>query len=500
MLKEGWDVTNLYTIVPLNASRSQILTEQIIGRGLRLPYGVRTGIKKIDTLTIIAHDSYQAIVDEANKPDSIIHNEQIIEIDPDELPTEQEVITVNSSLGEAILEKQHQIDQLTDEKEKQKVGILLEAEKMILDVAQSINSEVKNINDLKSEEIKKIAIGKMLERIEVAPQQILFKDKMITDIEKEYQSVINDLIEKTIPIPRILIQQAKEVEAIFHDFDLETDSLNYQPVSEELIRQFLRTNEREIITSEGDNVVRDTPLNIIVNELINYPAIEYDKHSKLLYKLAGQAISKLNRGNDKELRNIVLYHKREIAGFIYAQMDKHFELISSGFEKPIVYPYTKIESHNYTRSTADQIYLYTETITPTRAIPTKIFGGFKKSCHNLYKFDSKAEKDLAIILENDTTVLRWLRPALAQFSLYWNHNTQRYIPDFVVETKEVIYLIEIKAENQINDAEVREKSDAAKVFCEAATNYNKANGGKEWKYVLIPHNAVAPNMSLSGLI
>jgi type III restriction enzyme len=41
-LKEGWDVRNLYTIAPLRASASDILTEQTLGRGLRLPYGVRT--------------------------------------------------------------------------------------------------------------------------------------------------------------------------------------------------------------------------------------------------------------------------------------------------------------------------------------------------------------------------------------------------------------------------------------------------------------------------
>jgi type III restriction enzyme len=42
MLKEGWDVTNLYTIVPLRAANARILIEQSIGRGLRLPYGKRT--------------------------------------------------------------------------------------------------------------------------------------------------------------------------------------------------------------------------------------------------------------------------------------------------------------------------------------------------------------------------------------------------------------------------------------------------------------------------
>ena len=43
MLKEGWDVTNLYTIVPLRAANARILIEQSIGRGLRLPYGQADG-------------------------------------------------------------------------------------------------------------------------------------------------------------------------------------------------------------------------------------------------------------------------------------------------------------------------------------------------------------------------------------------------------------------------------------------------------------------------
>ena len=37
MLKEGWDVNNLYTIVPLRTAASKILREQMVGRGLRLP-------------------------------------------------------------------------------------------------------------------------------------------------------------------------------------------------------------------------------------------------------------------------------------------------------------------------------------------------------------------------------------------------------------------------------------------------------------------------------
>ena len=78
MLKEGWDVTNLYTIVPLRAANARTLVEQSIGRGLRLPYGKRTGVEVVDRLTIVAHDKFQEIVDEANKGDSPLKLKTII--------------------------------------------------------------------------------------------------------------------------------------------------------------------------------------------------------------------------------------------------------------------------------------------------------------------------------------------------------------------------------------------------------------------------------------
>lgn len=67
-LKEGWDVTNLYTIVPLRASASDILTEQTLGRGLRLPYGIRVArgeleeFAAVDRLTVIAHERFDEVI------------------------------------------------------------------------------------------------------------------------------------------------------------------------------------------------------------------------------------------------------------------------------------------------------------------------------------------------------------------------------------------------------------------------------------------------------
>ena len=92
MLKEGWDVTNLYTIIPLRAANARTLIEQSIGRGLRLPYGTRTGVPVVDRLNIVAHDKFQEIVDEANRPDSVIRLQQVI-IEPEETVSKVSIIS-----------------------------------------------------------------------------------------------------------------------------------------------------------------------------------------------------------------------------------------------------------------------------------------------------------------------------------------------------------------------------------------------------------------------
>jgi type III restriction enzyme len=101
MLKEGWDVTNLYTIVPLRAANSKTLVEQSIGRGLRLPYGKRTGVADVDRLTIVSHDRFQEIVDHANDPNSIIRTGVVIGRDIPDKPTQAVTIspTILSVLG-----------------------------------------------------------------------------------------------------------------------------------------------------------------------------------------------------------------------------------------------------------------------------------------------------------------------------------------------------------------------------------------------------------------
>jgi type III restriction enzyme len=106
---------------------------------------------------------------------------------------------------------------------------------------------------------------------------------------------------------------------------------------------------------------------------------------------------------------------------------------------------------------------------------------------------------LAVILDRDA--LKWFKPAKGQFRIFYRNGTDHleYQRDFVAETRDITYMLEPKARNEMADPEVLAKRDAAVTWCDLTSEYAVNNGGKPWKYALIPHDAVAENMTLAGL-
>lgn len=503
MLKEGWDVTNLYTIIPLRTATSTTLREQTIGRGLRLPYGTRTGDPKIDKLTIIAHDKFQEILEEAQKEGSIIKRENIIEINEEEIDNKKETVTTTSILEDEIKEEEKRIEKIQDIQEKEKAEIKLEAKKVTQQAIFEIAKQGVNLKTMTKEQISIRAKAQNIKRLAEKTQIGLFDKEKIKQLEQEIENCIQEEKEKIekliIEIPKIMIVPA-ETKVWFEDFDLDVKNLNYQPISDEILRTTLRNQEADTIMSRGA-MVGDRLDNIIVNELINIPEVDYNTCAKLLFKLARQVLDKFATYlSDEDVKNVVQYRKRDIAGYIKPQLMEHFKKEVVRFEAPDVRAFSQILEHNSYKFLQDEIYDFKETIEPASRIKSLMFTGFKKACHKTYKFDSKTEKDFAIILERDASVEKWLRPAPNQFNITWDNNKRNYEPDFVVESKDTIYLIETKKENDISTEEVQSKAKAALLYCKNATEYTTANGGKPWKYVLLSHNSVKLNMDLEHLV
>ena len=132
-------------------------------------------------------------------------------------------------------------------------------------------------------------------------------------------------------------------------------------------------------------------------------------------------------------------------------------------------------------------------------IKSVLFTGIKKGVYPEAKFDSdESELTLARLLDRDDDVLKWLRPAPNEFNITYNRG-KRYEPDFVVETADCCYLVEVKGENKLTDPDVLDKKKRGIQYCDVSTRWCKANGYKPWRYLFIPSKQVLPNSSFAQL-
>ncbi|MBD64736.1 MAG: type III restriction endonuclease subunit R [Halobacteriovoraceae bacterium] len=502
MLKEGWDVTNLYTIIPLRTFAANILTEQTLGRGLRLPYGEKTGDENVDHLTVMAHESFESLIAAANNPHSIVMKQFFVDPDDEIFKKNQEVVTSRSQAEEEIEAQQKEIEQIEDEEERNKAKAKIEVQRVIL--AETTNSDnVIDLKDLSKDEVKE----KIKETVKSKVKQgVLFtnvEDVQIEEFfEEKYEKIIESVISKTIEIPRITIQLKNETEFGFKDFDLDCSNMpNYSPVAEEIFVRYLQDQEKTHTHSIANSDTSDVQSwqNTIVNELLNYDEIDYDEQVDLLYKLAEKAVShfKSYLKDDAEVDNVIKYNKQKIAEFIYTQMNENVVYNPGEFESAEVLPFTRIEEHNYTKFKEEDIHKSRDHVATKVELTRRVYDYYQKSCHTFYKYDSLPEKELASLLDEDKTVLKWLRPSPRQFNIYWNHGVSNYEPDIVVESEDCHYIIEVKAKKDMSSSDVIDKAKAAAQYCKIASDYNKKHGKKPWKYLIIPHDEITSTRDLS---
>ena len=497
MLKEGWDVNNLYTIVPLRTAASKILREQMVGRGLRLPYGKRTGDSIVDAVYLTAHDKFQEIIEEAQKGDSIFKAGNIITVENIETnssttqlsfelenDTEREeaynILSIEKSdlidkvidLSSGLLQKE-----LTREIQQRKTtNLTLESKKDIVDTVKTTVRESKDLGEV------------------FKANEDPFSHWLEVNVEELHQKAID----KFIPIPRLKITDEGIEEYGFTDFDIDLSKFNHLPIRNEVILQNL-DNLSDIRRIESDSIDFDAynPKKVIVGLLREKPEIDYEKCKELLFKFITQVCDYYEKKySSNDMRNIIMMYKKDISQKIYDQMmqDDHFYIKNGLLEESVSGTSDYNISQSY--SWSECVDFYSDSYTSN--IKSVLFEGIKKGVFSTTKFDSKPELILARVLENDPIVQNWLRPAPAEFNITYNRG-KRYEPDFVVETNNSFYIVEVKGEDKIDSADVVSKSNRAVQFCKVATNWANATGRKPWKYIFIPSQQIQISSNFSTL-
>jgi type III restriction enzyme len=502
MLKEGWDVTNLYTIVPLRAANSQTLVEQSIGRGLRLPFGKRTGVGAVDRLTIVSHDKFQEIVDYANSPDSVIRGGLKVVFIKDE---RSKVVIAEPEIMKRI--QPHSIEENRGEYKIEQPKLLFEnpkeqeAAKATLEVIRREYERLPRSADLNKPEIRKQIIEKVKEILTPVQREIEGGAEPV-NVAEVVAKTIGLYKELSIDIPRITVQPVGEVTRGYRDFNLALSGMRLQPVDNEILIQELHRREQHRLMS-GTGIVPEEKLeNYLVRGLIVFNDICYDDHAVLLYKLAGQAVAHLRSylKNEDEVLNVLLCHQQALVNLIHAQMQEHFEEKATAYEAHVSKGFTTLRPNNYSAPAGETERDFRVPVTDKQDIRKMLFAGFGKCLYRIQKFDSDSERRFAVILENDKEVLKWFKPAKGVFQIQYDiHSGELYEPDFVVETITAKFLCEPKAANEMTAEDVTAKAKAAAEWCANATAHAKQNADKPWTYLLIPHDAIADNKTLQGL-
>lgn len=518
MLKEGWDVTNLYTIIPLRASASETLTEQTIGRGLRLPYGNRTGVAEVDRLSIVSHDKYEAIVNLANNPESLVRKVYYIDDVVPQTDEPRETVPMPSAYDAATSDESFTI-QLADLLKEQAPLPTIEREertaeqnqkiatfiaKVSASTVKELNKQVKTFDAVKDPETRKFVEQTVAAQVvQNFPEYKLRTEDILPAVQKAVETCTQALTDKVIPIPQAIVQPFAEVKQGYYPFTLDTRNMNWHAGEDILMGTELQAGGE---TFEYDPQVFaqypvDTPENEIVRHLIVRDDIDYQSTADLLYSLIEDAKKHfLTYLTETETEKVMRARQKTIADLIYQQMRQHFFREETTYRASEMRPFSHIELSFGSKVKSDDIYDLRAIIAPGE-VKHKIFNGFKKACHTLYKFDSNSERMFAIVLENDNDVLKWLRPAKKQFHLYYGAGgTHEYEPDFIVETANEIYMVEIKASKDLTDDNVLDKANAGTSYCQAASEWNTEHDGKPWKYALISHDEVRLNSGFRFLI
>jgi type III restriction enzyme len=507
MLKEGWDVTNLYTIVPLRAANARTLIEQSIGRGLRLPYGRRTGVAAVDRLNIVGHDRFQEIVDEARRPDSPIRL-QVVVLDPEQMGTKTATLVVQSHLatmlgmqleqatGTTTVAAQSQAPLFPRPDDQKVAQIAYEAIRRL----ESQPGKLPSVAYLRKPDIQD-AIAKEVEALWRPSQLPLDGIGERPDIAAVVAEAAEHVAQQTIDIPRILLVPKGEVKSGFKPFTVKLDGIHYQRVAEDLWAQYLRTNEGETLVVGQGGIDEQRLEDYVVAGLVDFDDVCYDDHADLLYELARQTVEHFSGYlTEEETRKVLRCHQRDIARFIHAQMlEHHWEDETAEYEVKVSRGFTELKPSAYTATAGVSPLDFHQSPADKSNMAKYLFRGFAHCLYPVQKFQSDTERRLAIILERDA--LRWFRPAKGQFQIFYrfNHEHHEYQPDFVAEDEHTIYMLETKAANEMSAPEVQLKKEAAILWCKHASEHAATCGGKPWRYALIAHDTVAENMTLAGL-
>jgi type III restriction enzyme len=456
MLKEGWDVKNVYVIASMRASVSEILTEQTLGRGMRLPYGQYTGVEILDTLEVVAHERYEDLLKKAG-----LLNQAFVDY-------RTWAATRVNARGQTVV--------VTETVESSLRPVLGGEDELILAEALAdahapvVTGLAQRTSDVQDAVIK---IKRVIERDKNAPRIM-------------------------VPILRMSMVQSK-----FTLADI-TDTDSFRKLGADLASNPDGELSRTLV---GARVVTG-PDGIKRTELIRSSAADRINSAATLFPL-----DQLRQ----QLVEIVLLSpavpaRAQETAALAPLMDAFFEglgasaerVLSANLERAgarLVRLVTEEQKRYQAKPTYEEVVELKE-FNPTRitdrSVTSDRFGpfnratayeGWKRAVFPVAWFDSEPERRVANMVDDDGDVECWVRLQVNDLPILWNAGGQEYNPDLIVIDRDQEHcVVEVKMNKELESAEVIAKREAAMRWANHVSADEKV--ATHWRYLLVSESDV----------
>ncbi|WP_374064725.1 DEAD/DEAH box helicase family protein [Corynebacterium belfantii] len=472
-LKEGWDVKNIAVVVTLRAMASEVLTQQTMGRGLRLPFGRYTGVWQIDQLDIIAHQSFTELLNAENVLQQFGLDEAIAE--PDKAKVEEAIRKAVEESGTGTgTPTTGGAQPTTTTGSEPGTGVSGE---VAGGVAPQPGTVPVGGSDTPGAGLPGVGVRTITEQEDQPTWELVSIGRNPNFADVSYR----------FPVTTMTVQQPPIDLSEISDTEIEQAARRVTSAGDVLLRKEiiaalgkkLRAEDRE--SAEVDSVhiddadAEEALVKLVINmslvpkteQTARYVATFLVPKFMRAVTFTGWTVKSLDSARAELLALIKNYTT---------------ETLRATREVPTIHP-KSMPSTSYTLPLGEKVHDQIES--RDHFVRGRVYGGWFKSLFAEESFDSfTGEYQLARLLNTSPGIVWWHRLHPQDQAFVYYNAKDRYFPDFVaLDTNGVHWIIEGKDERGRDDAKVQAKRKAAEALVRRLVAED-AYAGQHWGYLI----------------
>ncbi|MCK0440261.1 DEAD/DEAH box helicase family protein [Gordonia alkaliphila] len=470
MLKEGWDVKNVWVIASMRPSISEVLTEQTLGRGMRLPFGSYTDVPFLNSLEVLAHERYEDILKKRESlnekfVDYAVWMEARTDADGNEVivkeETESSTPAVFPTGGEegstgsgSTPEGTGTISCFGGQTTGSGIGI-----GSLEDVTEAARRQANEAAEkrARTHEVIPNRVAIVLPYVDQVPTRADVSLNQITDLDRftALGRAIGVNADEDLKRVRLTSVDGKVDGVVDDSYQVRAGRLDL-PIE---------------VTRDG-----------LINAILNTPGVP-------------------RRPNE-------LNAAKKIADSVIRGMGDQAPVILSAFTDSTMRRTSRLVQELLTSSATGVSYSDEVRLTPLtkprvfkkKHVPSSVesfdrscaYEGWKKCLYPASTFDSRPEFRVAKTVDNTDDVLVWSRLAINDLPITWTISGRRYNPDFAViergDDQDRGWIVEVKSDKDSQSDEVLAKKKAAKTWANIVNNAEATD--VEWSYLLLTESDI----------